>query len=210
MAQTPQTRAVRYYQHERNPMDLFLKFLAYGGPAAMGVMGYVVIDRPPKTQLAKRCWYAAFIFVAVVSVGSAVWDSKKSQSEIAAMLTGGDNYCYYRAEIHNPSDLTAKLPLWIKCTGPLYNLNSWFSPWEAKGDPNNPLYWSLKTGQHFTEIIPGGFISGLTLPAGAYRIEMSARNGTVIEMLEIKVDNEKLDQSILVFLPSGERLHLTN
>ena len=135
--------------------------------------------------------------VGLSTVVAGIVQSNRSDASLKEMLTGGDHYCFYRAEFVNPKNLSVKVPLWVICDGPLYNLSVWFSPADAS-DANDPRYWSIG-GQHFNEIIPGGFRSGMALGIGKYRIEMSARNGTVTEMLEIKEIDNAFTQSLAVF-----------
>jgi hypothetical protein len=187
--------------------DLLLKVISIGGTALLAFMGaYVTIYPPEKRNHYKKWWVGAFAVGGVLSALAGIVLSDRTDNVLKEMLTGGNHYCYYRAEFIDPKDTTSKSPLSVICDGPLYNLNVWFSPADSI-DANDPQYWSIG-GQHFSEIIPGGFRSGMAFAPGKYRIEMSARNGTVVEILEIKPVNGTLTQSLEVFVPpNGKKLH---
>jgi hypothetical protein len=187
-------------------LDFFLKIVSFGGTTILTFMGaYVTIYPLTKRSPSKKWWLAGFALVGLSTVVAAIVQSNRSDASLKEMLTGGDHYCFYRAEFVEPKNLSAKAPLWVICDGPLYNLSVWLSPADAS-DANDPRYWSIG-GQHFNEIIPGGFRSGMALGIGKYRIEMSARNGTVTEMLEIKEIDNAFTQSLAVFRPPGEKIY---
>jgi hypothetical protein len=187
-------------------VDTILKIVAVGGPIALAVMGFIVVDKPPKKKGRVRIyWYCAFALVAVISIFAAVIDSKKSESHLEEMLTGGGHYCFYKAD-PNVRTNTDEFILWINCTGPLYNLTTWIAPADATS-ANNPRYWSLQKGQKFLETFTGGVMSGLSLGVGEYRIEMSARNGTAIEIIKIISYDGKISQSIEVSRQPGGNIY---
>jgi hypothetical protein len=188
-------------------MDLFLKIISIGGTGLLAfVGGYLAVYPLEKKAHHKKWWAAGFFVGGVLTAWAGILLSDRADNALKEMLTGGDHYCYYRAELVSANDLTSKSPLWILWHGPIFNLGVWISPADSK-DANDPRYWSIG-GQHFSEVIPGGFRSGMALGPGKYRIEMSARNGTVIEILEIKPTNGVLTQSLQVYVPpNGKMLH---
>jgi hypothetical protein len=189
-------------------VDLFLKTISIGGTALLAFMGaYLAVVPIEKKSHHKTWWVGGFAAGGILTAWAGILLSDRADNALKEMLTGGDHYCYYRAEIVSPDDLTSKSPLWVICDGPLYNLNVWFSPADS-GGANDPRYWSMSGSQHYGEIIPGGFRAGMALGPGKYRIEMSARNGTVVEILEIKPIDGKLTQSLQVYVPpNGKMLH---
>ena len=70
---------------------IVLKALAIGGPAALAVMGFVVIDKPPKSGRVRTVWYAAFSAVALFSVIAAIVDEEEEEKRITSMIMGGSN-----------------------------------------------------------------------------------------------------------------------
>jgi hypothetical protein len=183
-------------------MSELLKFVSYGGTALLAFMGaYVTVK---KSRAHANWWVAAFALVGLLSAAAGMALSNRADNSLSEMLIGGNHYCFYRAELASPNEVTTKSPLWLVCDGPVYNLNVWFSPADA-ADANDPRYWSL-SGQHYPEAIPGGFRSGVALGVGKYRIEMSARNGTVVEILEIKEANGQLAQKLEVLGSPGKKL----
>jgi hypothetical protein len=188
-------------------LDLFLKIISFGGTAILTFMGaYVTVYPLTKKSQKKKWWITGFVIAGLSTGASGLTLSDRSDAALREMLTGGDHYCFYRAEFVEPKNLSAKAPLWVICDGPLYNLSVWFSPADATG-PNDPRYWSMRSGQHFDEIIAGGFRSGVALGVGKYRIEMSARNGSVTEILDIKESDGALVQSVEVFRPPGGKIY---
>jgi hypothetical protein len=184
-------------------IGLMLKIAAYGGSALLAFMGAVVAVYPPFTRRGRTVWIIAFASVSLVTVLSQILDSRSQEKSQKDALIGGDNYCFYRAEIRDPWDLSRSLPLWINCSGPVYNLNTWIVP-GAASDPNDPAYWS-GVPQYFAEALPGGLRAGVAVKRQKYRIEMTARNGTVVENLDLKEVDGKLVQSIELYrTPTGK------
>lgn len=74
-------------------LEIVVKFIAIGGPVALAVMGFVVIDKPAKTSLGRAIWYGSFAVVALVSIVAAVIDAEEQEQRLNTMLTGGgDNF----------------------------------------------------------------------------------------------------------------------
>src|ERR1700687_1972384 len=168
-------------------------------------MGAIVVDRPPKKNGNGRLyWYCAFALVGAASVIAAVIESLHSEGRLNEMLVGGDNYCFYKADPDKVAN--NEFVLWINCTGPIYNLVTWIVPADAPS-ANNPRYWSLNKGQRISETYKGGVMSGLTLGVGEFRIEMSARNGTAIEIIKSTSREGKIIQTIEVSRQPTGRLY---
>jgi hypothetical protein len=104
-------------------MDTLLKIVGFGGPAVLAVMGFVVIDRPPKGTRGRWIWYGAFSVVAAVSVTAAVLDARSTEHRLNEMLLGGDNYPYFFAS-YDPKKLggNAQLILVSEKHTPLFDV----------------------------------------------------------------------------------------
>src|SRR4051794_27261976 len=105
-------------------LGLILKTAAFGGSAVLAFMGAVVAVYPPFTRGGKVFCIIAFASVGLATVVMQSLDSISQDKFQKDALTGGDNYCFYRAEICDPWDVSKSLPLWINCSGPVYNLST--------------------------------------------------------------------------------------
>ena len=175
---------------------IVLSIIAYGGPALLALLGIVVTGNPPSSKRARFTWYAVFGVILVASVAAAVIDTSQREKKIAEMLTGGDNYGYLSAEVDSMKNTTDPVPVWFQASGLLFGVNYWIAP-GGVSDPNNNLYWSIGGG--YIPETRGGFRIGKSLLPGKYRIEISARNGSTVQTLEIKEVGGKLVQLIDVF-----------
>ncbi|MBL6935049.1 MAG: hypothetical protein ISR48_06505 [Alphaproteobacteria bacterium] len=177
-------------------MDLIYTILAYGCTVLLAVLGAVVTVKPPKSSCGMRAWIAVFTIVGIASVVGAVQDTKYRDLRLREMLTGGDNYGYIWAEVSAVELWSDPIPLWFKASGLLFGVEYWISP-ASVSDPNDKRYWSIGGGD--IGETRGGMRIGKTLQLGKYRIEFSARNGSFVQILEIKLDGNKLIQNIEVF-----------
>lgn len=188
-------------------MDIVYTILIYGGPIALGLLGVYVTETPPGTKRGRRIWWAVFGAIAIASVAGAVFEARSRDERLEAMLIGGDNYAYLWAEVGAAQNVTDKVPLWIKATGLLFNVNYWIAP-ASVTDPNDDRYWSIGGG--FIRETRGGIRVGRLLGAGKYRVEFSARNGSWIQILEIKPVGDNLVQSIEVFRHGEGKIYSEN
>lgn len=60
-------------------LEVVLKVFSVGGPAALALMGFVVIDKPPKSNRARAIWYTAFSVLAFLSVVAAIFYSGRTR-----------------------------------------------------------------------------------------------------------------------------------
>ncbi len=174
--------------------DLALKLIVYGSTACLVLMGVILTDHPITTTYARYLWYGAFIIVALLSVVASVVDSRRQDTKLTEMLTGGDNYAFIRAEIVNPKNLTDPVPLSLNASGSLFNVWYWIAPLSSKWP--EPEYFSLDTARPPMAVNKGGVIIAKQLPPGKYRVEFSASNGTFVEFFTIEVIDGQLTQFI--------------
>jgi hypothetical protein len=173
-------------------LEIIVKVLAVGGPAALAVMGFVVIDRPPKSDRGRIIWYAAFSVIAFFSVAAAIVDSEEQEKRITAMiLGGGDDFPL----IYGMNRSDGKLELMIaneKGMSPLYDVS--FSIAKA-GTFTAIAAKNWGTIQNFA------YDTGIALDPGSYQIDFSARNGMFIEMLFFGTCDGKITQVRSIYKP---------
>lgn len=141
-------------------------------------------------------------------VGGLVW-------HLAGPTTDSD-YLIYKADIQNPSDLRALLPIVIGSPSfaSFDNVDQWWSPWNGGNhspypqDSTNP-YWSI--GAQMKVVIPfvrGGTLYGRSIPANDYFIESNTSfkgmNYHFDERLNIFTRNGQLVQEIDVWRTIGD------
>ena len=154
-------------------LEVVLKVFSVGGPAALALMGFVVIDKPPKSNRARAIWYTAFSVLAFLSVVAAIFYSEEQEERIAAMiLGGGDNF----PEIYGMYRSDGKIELMIansKGFAPIYDVNFTIAKALAGGAVASRNWGTV---QNFA------YDTGIAIDQGAYQIDFSARNGIFIEM----------------------------
>lgn len=141
----------------------------------------------------RRMWIGAFItggvlgaFASIISVHG----SHQAYERLVNYITGGEGYCFLKAEITDPKNFLARFPLIIVNEGqyPLFGVRMWISPASAKGNPNDKAYWSM--GGVYPEIVyPGTVWAGPRIGLGEYRIEISSRNRQYVQILKV-IDNK--------------------
>ena len=124
--------------------------------------------------------------VMLVGFGFIEW-FRSADANVADLTNGGDAYPYVYADVSDLRGGKDMYRLWVgSAGGPSYYVSIWVSPAEANRDANDPNYWSLsrlKTGKQL--IYKGSTLLGSEIEPGDYWVELSARNGTVIERLTI-------------------------
>ncbi len=137
--------------------------------------------------LVLACMGAVLVIVQIVGYGA-----KRIGIEVEKYTVGGEAYPYVFADESDVRDGKDELRLWLgSAKGPTYYVAMWVSPAEAKRDPNDERYWSLPAYKDGKQVIyEGATLMGKTIKPGSYYIEMSARNGTVVERLDI-ADNKQ-------------------
>jgi hypothetical protein len=191
-------------------LGLATKVVAFGGPILLALMGVYVIDRPPKDR--RKVWIWAFLGVATASTIALIVDSVSTEARLAQVwehLTGGDNYCFMRADEPDLKAHKEKIRWWIEATGPLGRVPFWIHLASSIGDPNNPDYWKFQNEGaagvwEFNS--KGGGLVGRVMPIGGYRIELNAPNGLLVEYLNIFEFNGELVQTIDV-LRDGKAIY---
>ena len=134
-------------------------------------------------------WTLSIVVLGFVGLGAWDWYLRAHHyaQEAADLMNGGDAYPYIYAD---PSDLKEgkeSARVWIgSAGGPSYYVSIWISPAEANRDANNPLYWSLSKYKSGKPLVYKGAVQlGYEITPGDYFVEISARNGTVVERLNI-------------------------
>ncbi len=184
------------------------EMLTLGAPAALAVMGAVVAIWPPdpNSGFEKFCWVAAFVVVAFVGT-LAAWRSSRSQKsdqqKLVALMTGGDNYCYF--EIVDPAVDDGRGNYQLALTGseggPVFKVNYWISP---AGSKSNKEYMSIDVRTPELSIVyPGRRAWGRFLPIGKYCIEFDGQNGSWVEALELELREGKIWQNIKIVNRDG-------
>ena len=125
------------------------------------------------------------------------------------------DYLFYKADIQNPTDLTALLPIWVgsPSSASFDNVDQWWAPWN--GGNHNPYpqnttspYWSI--GWPLKVVLPfvrGGAIYGRSIRAGDYLIQSNTTfkgvNYHFDEHLNIHEKSGSLVQEIEVWRTIG-------
>lgn len=126
---------------------------------------------------------AAMIAALIIVVGVAL---PIFAQRVAWELNGGDNYAYLRADRADIDNDRTKLRIWIEATGPMLNASIWISPYDANRDYNDERYYDFadeSRAMSSAVLYKGGFYTGRELPPGRYWVEITTRNGTVLEEL---------------------------
>jgi hypothetical protein len=181
-----------------------------GGPALLAILGAAVTLWPPETWEIRAAYFAAFLVVGIISVVSAVRLSLASGREIDTLISGGDNFCFFRIEPSSANIRDGQFQLMMEAIGgPVFGLNYWICPASANRDGTDPAYSSLDTRKPLHPIIHRG-VTGWDrgLPVGEYFIGFDARNGGWNEELKIFLQDGKPRQTIIVRdKESGEVLY---
>jgi hypothetical protein len=174
-------------------LEIIVKICAVGGPAALAVMGFVVIDKPPKSVFGRAIWYVAFSLIAFISAGAAIFDSLVQERKTTAMLMGDPDNFPQLFGLLKP-DAKGRLPLLLT---------------NAKGTPLFDVSFAIKHAGHFEAIearnwgslLPGGYETGIWIEPGGYQIDIVARNGLFIETYILGVCKGQIAQYIRVTMP---------
>ena len=165
-------------------MDLVLKFLANFGAVALAVMGAIVTFYPPSRS--KALWLAGFIVVGVITSASTIWQSERQDAQLREELNGGTNYMYLHADQADLQNRAPRIRTWICTTGRMFDVAIHPFPFGAHRD--DPAYTSIG-GAGFRHL-NGCYWSGIALSPGKYAVELEARNGLVMQTLEITAPEE--------------------
>jgi hypothetical protein len=190
-------------------IDLLFDILTVGGPIVLGVMGATMALWPPSVEGNTRFyWFAAFVLVGVISAIASLRELRSSHSlkgELAGMITGGDNFCFFKTQLAGAKDLTGPFQLWMFAPqGPVYDVNYWIAPAHPKDRDD---YGSLDVRKPLHTIVhAGGIAWDRALPKGEYSIDFDAKNGHWNGYLRIFAEDGKLKQSIKVIGRDGRVL----
>lgn len=105
----------------------------------------------------------------------------------ADIRSDGEAYPFMYVDKADLAEGKDKLRLWLgSAKGATYYVAIWVSPAEANRDAKDERYWSMRKYQSGHQIIyDGSTATDHDIPPGDYFIEMSARNGTVVERLTV-------------------------
>ena len=141
---------------------------------------------------------AAFVLVACAI--AATRPTVPTAAEIAREINGGDHFVYVRGDDGDIAANASEIRLWIEATGVMSGVSVFISPAEANRDYNNPVYWSLANLRYGRNTVyKGGVLMGGSIQPGDYIVEIAARNGSLVERLQIS--GSPLKQSIAVTSP---------
>lgn len=164
-------------------MEKLIKIFAVLGPIILALVGaYVRLKPPEHGRRHIKTWLIAFGIVGVVTAGAAYWNSTIQESlenKRFAYETGGESFCFLKAEITDQTKSFDKIPLRIINEGenPVYDVSIWVSPISN---------YSAGHRIHRDLILPGAYeLVNLSLPLGNYRVEINQRNGFFLEFLRI-------------------------
>lgn len=180
------------------------------GPIAMTVMGIVVSLWKPKSDGQTRLlWVAMFVVVGGLTAYSSIQATRIEKAELVELITGGDNYCFIRADASDLKNHAENVRLWIEATGNLYEVAYWMFPASSRRDPNDPRYWSFdKPRPPMSIVYKGAVLLGRAIPQGRYMIEFSAKNEAFLQSFSIVEFNGELIQLIeVVKMKTGEPVY---
>jgi hypothetical protein len=173
--------------------EIILKILAVGGPLGLAVMGFVVIDKPPKPGRSRIIWYCAFVTVAVGSAIAAIVDAEMQDRKVTSMLMGSSENFPELYGLLQP-DRDGRLPLYLT---------------NAKATPLFDVSFAIKRAGTFTPIavrnwgtlLPHSYDTGIWIAPGHYQIDIVARNGWFIEMYTLGTCKGQIFQYINITMP---------
>lgn len=182
-------------------MDFLLAFLSssstsvltFFGMTALSVFfGIYVTFNPPNSRRAKGTWLVVFALLGVVAFVGALLLSKRiserQDEKLEAKLTGGSNYAYLVADPGDLKNRTAPVRAWVCATGNIFDLRIHPYPRSA-ADADDPAYSSI-LGNFQLTVLPGCMWAGIALPTGKLTVELLARNGLVLQQIEIATPPE--------------------
>ncbi len=189
--------------------------VAIAGPIVLAVMGAIVAFLPPDPHgHAALWWIAAFVAAGIASVVAAIIAQRaqhleltRQHAKIAAMLTGGDSFCYFEVikGVRHHAKGPFQLSLTASIKGPVFKVNYWISPDGSRG---TPAYSSIDYNTPLIPIVyPGPRNWDRALPPGRFLIEFDGQNGHWEEYLDIVERNGVLRQEIRVTNEGGELVH---
>ena len=126
--------------------------------------------------------------VAAAAIGIFDWAYRTVHlaREIHLQNNGGEAYPYVIADKADLADGKDRIRLWLGAHGgEVYDLSIWISPAAANRDAHDPLYWSIGKKWGSRLVYENPVLIDADLEPGDYFIEMSAKNGTVVERLTI-------------------------
>jgi len=144
-------------------------------------MGAYVALKPIQQQH-HRYWLAAFSSAWLLSVGAAIWQDDRKDAEMEMKLTGGQNYVYLKADERALRDRDTLVRLWICSTGHMFDVR--IHPFPYKVNHDHPDYGKFP-GFGTNYIGQGCRWAPNPLPPGKYSISLEARNGYLVQTLEI-------------------------
>jgi hypothetical protein len=143
------------------------------------------------------CFAAVGISLTATSTLVARWQDQ----EAIALVTGGNEYFYFKANLTNGVPDQAFQLFTITSSRRVISAVVMISPNAANGDPRNPLYGSFWSAPQPTIALGGGHPTLINIPRGVWRIEcdgINVGNGWD-EVLDIRINkNGDLEQEITV------------
>lgn len=179
--------------------DVLLKIAVFGGPISLGLMGVFVTIYSP-SPVAHKKWIVAFVAIAIFSTAAAIVESIITDRRLDALITGRNDFFYFKADLPAVIRSDGLLQLRGVTSGPNGVAASvWISPAEIKGNAQDPRYWTESpTGFLRLDIPAGGYLSGVRVPVGMWRIEFTGRNTGWVEILNLFELRGKMVQTISV------------
>ena len=181
-------------------MDSLSGIAALATPVALAVMGAAIAFWPPDPAgYGKWCWMFAFAIVGAIAVITSWRSNQSARADIARMITGGDEYCFFRVM---PEDLkvgSGLFQLYLDATGSVYDVNYWISPASANRNNRDRAYGSIDVRKPLLAVVykgPHAWDRGL--PLGDYFIEFDGRNGFWLERLTLSESNGTIIEYIQV------------
>jgi len=168
------------------------------------VLGFLVIGTPTfyaswrELRLADRAQHDLTVKQdQIVKAQEKIIDLR---GELISYSSGGDSFSYLEADTEAPLSARTTASLLITTHGhyPVLAVRYWISELAANGDRNDQRYWSVGIGGRQDYLLAGSNLIGNQIVPGEYRVEIDAKNGTVIEDLKISICNGRVDQSITV------------
>ncbi|WP_374300769.1 hypothetical protein [Ferrovibrio sp.] len=163
-------------------LELLPKGIAVLSTFALAFMGARVSLKPVMTENRNK-WLIAFAVIGFANVMAAHWESERQEKNLETRLTGGDNYVYLRVD---EGDLAARkewLRTWICSTGHMFDVKIHPHPFGINSH-NDPNYFSMR-GPEYSYVGTGCRLSPIPVRVGKFWIDFDARNGLIVQTLEI-------------------------
>ncbi len=190
--------------------------IEYIGPIAALVIAVLVTVVPSKTQKQWGGWWrGAIICLGVLAAAGSTYSIRAShqrENEMRAIITGGDNFCYLKADLAAAATVDSPMPWWLINHGqmPIEKFVAHVARYKPNLAQLDSEYTQILNPQAGWRACPVSPVwSGISLGRDHYLIDLQTPDKYFVEDLKIAVIDGKLQQSIVV-TSNGVPVYTTN